>query len=347
MKKSTRPEVAIVILNYNGKKWFELFMPSVIATNYPNLKLIVADNGSTDDSLAYLKQHFPQVEILRLNQNHGFAKGYNEALKNNHSPYLVLLNSDVEVTPHWLTPIIELMEGDASIGACQPKILAQRAKEYFEHAGAAGGMMDAWGYPLCRGRILEVVEKDEGQYDQVGEIFWASGAAMVVRKPLYHDLQGFDADYFAHHEEIDLCWRIKRAGYKIMVQPESVVFHYGGGTLAYENPRKVFLNFRNSFYNIIKNEPALKLTWLIPLRLVLDGVAGLVFLLKGQGKSTLAIIKAHFSMYGHLPKLLKKRKKYNQLIQNICIGAPNMKGMLNKSIIWQFYVRGKRHFQDF
>ena len=345
--KKDAPEVAVVILNYNGKKWFEKFMPSVLKTEYSNSKIIVADNGSTDDSLEYLAFNFPEVSIIKLDQNHGFAKGYNEALKQVNSPYLVLLNSDVEVTPNWLTPMITLIEKDASIGAVQPKVLSQRSKEYFEHAGAAGGMMDKWGYPFCIGRIFDKVEKDLGQYDQVSEIFWASGAAMLVKNQLYKQLEGFDADYFAHQEEIDLCWRIKRAGYKVMVQPESVVFHYGGGTLDYQNPKKVYLNFRNSFYSIIKNEPSGKLMWLIPLRLVLDGVAGLMFLLKGQFKNMTAILKAHFSMYRNYPKLLKKKKHYNELIQKVSISStPNKTGILDKSIIWQYYVRQKKVFKD-
>ncbi len=345
--KKDAPEVAVVILNYNGKKWFEKFMPSVLKTEYSNSKIIVADNGSTDDSLEYLAFNFPEVSIIKLDQNHGFAKGYNEALKQVNSPYLVLLNSDVEVTPNWLTPMITLIEKDASIGAVQPKVLSQRSKEYFEHAGAAGGMMDKWGYPFCIGRIFDKVEKDLGQYDQVSEIFWASGAAMLVKNQLYKQLEGFDADYFAHQEEIDLCWRIKRAGYKVMVQPESVVFHYGGGTLDYQNPKKVYLNFRNSFYSIIKNEPFGKLMWLIPLRLVLDGVAGLMFLLKGQFKNMTAILKAHFSMYRNYPKLLKKKKHYNELIQKVSISStPNKTGILDKSIIWQYYVRQKKVFKD-
>lgn len=341
------PEVAIVILNYNGRKWFEQFIPSVLQTQYEQLKIIVADNASTDDSLLYLEEHFPSIEIIRLSENHGFAKGYNEALKEVDSPYLVLLNSDVEVPQNWLAPIIDLMETDDQIAACQPKILAQRNKAYFEHAGAAGGMMDLLAYPFCKGRILEEVEQDEGQYDEISEIFWASGAAMVIRNHLYKKLEGFDEDYFAHQEEIDLCWRLKRAGFKIMVHPGTQVYHYGGGTLDYENPRKVFLNFRNSFYSIIKNEPLGKLCWLVPTRLLLDGLAGLVFLLKGQFKNVFAIIQAHFSMYGNIGMVLRKRKHYAKLIQAIRLTpSPNMAGRISKSIIWQYYIRGKKHFKD-
>ncbi len=341
------PEVAVVILNYNGRKWFEKFLPSLLQSTYPHTKFIVADNGSSDDSLDYLRQHFPQVDILELHKNYGFAKGYNKALKQIEAPYYVLLNSDVELTADWLNPIIDLMEQDHTIGICQPKILAQRAKEYFEHAGAAGGMMDKWGYPFCKGRLFDTIEKDQGQYDELSEIFWASGAAFVIRSQLYHQLEGFDEHYFAHHEEIDLCWRIKRAGYKVMVQTQSKVYHYGGGTLDYQNPRKVYLNFRNSFYNIIKNESRVKLFWLIPLRLILDGIAGLMFLSKGQIKNVWAIIRAHLSMYRNFGKMLRQRKHYNALIQKASISAvPNQNGIINKSIIWQYYMLRKKHFKD-
>jgi riboflavin kinase/FMN adenylyltransferase len=341
------PKVAVVILNYNGQDWLEKFMPALVTTQYKNLEIIVADNCSTDNSLEYLSNYFPAIKIIKLYQNYGYAKGYNEALKKVDAPYLILLNSDVEVTPDWVLPIVQLMEKDPSIGACQPKILAQRNKEYFEYAGAAGGMIDKWGYPFCRGRIFDLVEKDTGQYNQPIEIFWASGAALVIRNLLFQQLEGFDENYLAHHEEIDLCWRLKRAGYKIMVQPQSVVYHYGGGTLGYGNPRKVYLNFRNSFYSIIKNEPAKKIIWLFPLRLLLDGVAGLMFLFKGQLSSMTAILKAHFSVYTNLGTLIKKRKRYNDLIQKVSISpTPNKVGILNKSIIWQYYIRRKKHFKD-
>ncbi|MFT5167612.1 MAG: riboflavin kinase/FMN adenylyltransferase [Saprospiraceae bacterium] len=346
-KQDDLPKVSAVILNYNGKDWLKKFLPALVASEYRNLEIIVADNGSTDDSLEYLASYFPDISIIKLYQNYGFAKGYNKALKKVDTPYLILLNSDVEVDPGWILPIVELMEKDTTIGACQPKIMAQLDKEYFEYAGAAGGMIDKWGFPFCRGRIFDTLEKDKGQYNKSIEIFWASGAALFIRNQLFQQLEGFDEDYLAHHEEIDLCWRLKRAGYKIMVQPTSVVFHYGGGTLDYGNPRKVYLNFRNSFYSIIKNETAKKLFWLFPLRLVLDGVAGLMFLVKGQFSSFTAILKAHFSVYSSLGRLLKKRKHYNDLIQKVSISpTPNKVGILNKSIIWQYYIRRKKHFKD-
>ena len=258
-----------------------------------------------------------------------------------------MLNSDVEVTPDWLSPIIELMEEDATIAACQPKILAYHQKNKFEHAGAAGGYMDTLGYPLCRGRILEYCEEDKGQYDTTEEIFWASGAALVIRGDLYHAIGGLDGDYFAHMEEIDLCWRLKKAGYKIVIQPKSVVYHVGGGTLAYQSPRKTFLNFRNSLATLLKNERVGKLCWLIPTRLVLDGIAGMMFLSKGQFKNIIQIIKAHFSFYGRIPSLLKKRRRNKELIEKIKIAPTNKIGRLGSSMIWKYYLEGKKTFESY
>ncbi len=338
------PEVAVVILNYNGRDLLEKFIPSVIASAYPNIRIIVADNGSTDDSLEYLAR-FSEVEILELKENHGFAKGYNLALSQIDSPYQVLLNSDVKVSPGWLQPLVTAMEEDLNLGVCQPKVRAFHEPSFFEYAGAAGGMIDVWGYPFCRGRIFDTLEEDKGQYETDQEIFWASGAAFMIRRSLYEQLEGLDADYFAHHEEIDLCWRIKRAGYKIKAIPSSVVYHVGGGTLDYGNERKVFLNFRNSLYNLIKNESPSKLLWLIPWRLVLDGIAGIMFILKGQFKSCLAIIQAHFAMYKNYSKMKRKRRHYDDLIQKVSISpSPNLTGMYSKSIIWQYYIRRKKTY---
>lgn len=258
----------------------------------------------------------------------------------------MLLNSDVEVTSDWLEPIIELMEQDKTIAACQPKVLAYHRKNTFEYAGAAGGFMDVLGYPFCRGRIMDNCEEDQGQYNSMEEIFWATGAAMVIRSELYHAVGGLDADYFAHMEEIDLCWRLKKAGYKIVVQPASVVYHVGGGTLTYQSPRKTYLNFRNSLATIFKNESVGKLTWLIPTRLVLDGVAGLQFLMKGEIAHTWHIIKAHFSFYGSLPSLFKKRKQYQQLIEKSRIGPERKIGQIRGSMIWKYYLQRKKTYGE-
>ena len=340
------PEVAIVILNYNGAEFLRQFLPSVKASTYPNAKIIVADNGSTDQSAKLFEEEFSDVEFLDLGNNHGFAKGYNEALKQIESNYYILLNSDVEVTPGWIEPIIELMERDPSIGACQPKIRSFEQKEYFEYAGASGGWLDKHGYPFCRGRIFAVTEKDQGQYDNTQEIFWATGAAFVVRAKLFHEIGGFDPDYFAHSEEIDLCWRIKRAGYKIMVRLRSVVYHVGGGTLQYQSPNKTFLNFRNSLYTLLKNEEASRLLWLIPLRFILDGMAGVLFLFQGKFAHISAIIKAHWQFIPRFSKLLKKRRFYNEIIQKISVNSPNYSGRYNGSIVWQYFALGKQYFKN-
>jgi len=346
-KKEEWPSVAVVILNYNGRKHLEEFLPSVVKASYPNQQIHIADNGSTDDSLAFLRQHYPALQLHELQENHGFAKGYNEAMKLVDADYFVLLNSDVEVAENWLEPVIELMEQDATIGACQPKVMAYLEKNKFEHAGAAGGWMDHWGYPFCRGRVFDHIEEDEGQYDEVEEIFWATGAAMFVRPRLYRELGGFDPDFFAHLEEIDLCWRIKRAGYKIMAQPKSVVYHLGGGTLQYDNPHKTYLNFRNSLFTLVKNEPLSKLLWLIPLRLVLDGVAGALFLVQRRFSHISSILKAHGSFYMNFRKMRKKRRQSEDQIRKVQISEEmNTTGIYPHSVVWQYYGRSKKRFKD-
>jgi len=340
------PSVAVAILNYNGKHFLKDFLPSVVQSSYPNVSVHVIDNKSTDDSLAFLKKNYKDVFVYELNENYGFAGGYNEGLKRIIGvDYLVLLNSDVEVTEGWIDPIIELMEFDKTIAACQPKVLQYANKNQFEHAGAAGGWIDHLGYPFCRGRLFDTVEIDKGQYDNAEEVFWASGAAMFIRGDLFHRIGGFDATFFAHLEEIDLCWRLKRAGYKIMVEPKSVVYHVGGGTLGYENPRKVFLNFRNNLAMLLKNESGSKLIWLIPYRLILDGVAGIMFLLKGKWGHAKAIIQAHFAFYGSYSAIKKQKRNYDERIEKISISpTPNTKGIFQKSIVWQYYLRGRKLF---
>ncbi|HHS95284.1 MAG TPA: glycosyltransferase family 2 protein, partial [Phaeodactylibacter sp.] len=261
--------------------------------------------------------------------------------------YFVLLNSDVEVSPQWLEPMVEAMEADRSIAACQPKILSEKKRDYFEHAGAAGGWLDCLYYPFCRGRVFHLTEKDEGQYDHSEEIFWASGAAMICRAKLFLDIGGFDDFFFAHMEEIDLCWRIKRAGYRIMSIPQSVVYHVGGGTLDYDNPRKVFLNFRNSLFMIFKNKSMRTLWWLFFVRLSLDGLAGILFLTEGKWKNILAILKAHFAFYRAIPQLRKRAKSERELIERVSISKEmNTKGILDKSIVLGFYLQGRRRFGE-
>jgi riboflavin kinase/FMN adenylyltransferase len=361
------PRVAIVILNWNTPQYLKLFLPSVCGSRYGNFEVFVADNGSTDNSVETVRElnlegipaamGVDRVRVVELKENHGFAKGYNEALKSEKLrvrsvevpkgyDYYVLLNSDCRVSQGWLTPIINMMEADKTIAAAQPKVLSYNKKRKFEYAGASGGWMDALGYPFSRGRVFDFVEKDRKQYDDEAEIFWASGAAMVVRADLWHRFGGFDEDFWAHMEEIDVCWRMKRAGYKVMVQPKGVVRHVGGGTMDYMSPRKTYLNFRNSLYAILKNEPASKLLWLIPTRLLLDGVAGAKFLFGGQYKHTLSILKAHFSFYGNFFYFLKKRKQTAQIIENERIAPSNTAGILRGSIVWQYYVNKKKTFTE-
>lgn len=337
-------EVVIVVLNYNTRAHLETFLPSILAYS-PGARVVVADNGSPDDSLAMLERRFPQVDVLPLGRNFGFAQGYNEALARiEGAAFFVILNSDVEVTPGWLEPVVAAMRADERIGVAQPKILAWRDKGRFEYAGAAGGWIDALGYPFCRGRIFSHCEEDRGQYDAPQECFWAAGAAFFVRADLYRCMGGFDGDYFAHNEEIDLCWRLKRAGYSVWCFPQSVVYHLGGGTLEYENPRKVFLNFRNSLFTLLKNERGATLLWLIPMRLVLDGVAAVRFLLKGQWRAIGAIVQAHLSFYRNFQKTWRKRRQMGALVASQRIGAPNRRGVYVGSIVFDYYVRRIRRF---
>ncbi len=341
------PEVAVVILNYNGRAHLEHFLGSVIGSNYPHQRVIVADNGSTDGSLDFVAEQFPEVERMDLGRNYGFAEGYNQALKRVPSEYLVLLNSDVEVTSDWLQPIIELMERDRSIAAAQPKILSLNERNRFEYAGACGGWMDALGYPFCRGRIFAETEEDNGQYDDVADVFWAGGAAFVIRKELFENFDGFDGSFFAHSEEIDLCWRLKRAGFRIVAQPRSVVYHLGGGTLAYNTPRKTYLNFRNSLYTIIRNEPAGRLYWLFPLRLVMDGLAALLFLSQGKWPHILSVLHAHLSVYGAWAALMRKRRAARRRVEQYRIRPQaDSSGRYPGSIVWQYYARNVHRFQD-
>ena len=366
------PKVAVVILNYNGRGYLEQFLPAVLGSLYPNMELYVADNGSSDDSIDFLMSwgfelFVPTADnplpppshaslripkyIIKLAENYGFAEGYNLALKSfKHVDYFVLLSSDVEVTPDWIDPIIKLMESDASIAAVQPKIKMFANKELFEHAGASGGFIDHWGYPFCRGRIFGELEVDSGQYEDNREIFWASGAAMFVRANLYNAIGGLDGDFFAHMEEIDFCWRIKRAGYRVMVCPSSTVYHVGGGTLPAYNPRKEYLNFRNSLTTLLKNKETFwSVLGSIFVRLMLDGVAAIQFLSKGKFKSIGAIIRAHWHFFMSIPKHWKKRKDIANRIAIIALDKPpksNMLGMLRGSIVWLHFIKKKKKFDN-
>lgn len=286
------PAVAVVILNYNGKDYLERFLPGVVSMS-PEAGVWVVDNASTDHSVAFLQQHHPGVELVQLPENLGYAGGYYEGLKQIPADYYVLLNSDVEVTEGWLPPMIRLLESDPQIAACQPKILSHHLRDTFEYAGAAGGFIDVLAYPFCRGRVFGTLEKDLGQYDDELEIFWATGACLFVRAAAYHHAGGLDPSFFAHFEELDLCWRLKMAGYRIFYQGHSRVYHVGGGTLSSQSPHKTYLNFRNSSLLLLKNEVRKALWWKIPLKFTLDFLVLIGYLLKGEPANAKAIHKAH------------------------------------------------------
>ena len=338
----SHPRTAIVILNWNGAKLLQQFLPSVIRCSKNDLTdIVIADNGSTDNSLQILQQNFPEVKILDLKQNYGFARGYNEALKLIDADYFVVLNSDVEVTEGWLNKPIQIMESDPTIAAVQPKILSYNQKTHFEYAGAAGGYIDRFGYPFCRGRIFNEVEEDRGQYNDSVDIFWATGACMFVRSKYFHEVGGFDADFWAHMEEIDLCWRFKNHGYRIVFTPESTVYHVGGGTLSYDNPQKLLLNFRNNLWLLYKNLPDNQLLHILSIRMILDGVAAFKLLSEFNFNGIKSVLKAHYHFYKSLSALREKRK----LIWRDSINAvPTEK--LPKSIVFQFYLRKRKTFGE-
>ncbi len=346
-KKKEWPRVAVVLLNYNTKGLLHQLLPSVLAADYPNQEVYVADNGSSDGSAELVRDQFPEVQIIELPENYGYAGGYNRALEHVDADYYVLLNTDVEVAPGWLTQLIKEMDKDPKAAAAQPKILDYHRRDHFEYAGAAGGWMDSLGYPFCRGRIFGTVEKDEGQYDKNQTLFWASGAAFCVRAALFRQLGGFDPRYFAHLEEIDLCWRMKRAGYKILAVPQSVVYHMGGGTLDYHSPRKTYLNFRNSLITLWKNEPVSKLLWLLPLRLVMDGLAGMLFMVQGKKGHIFSVINAHWHFYPIMGAIWKDRRHYEELIQKVSIhGKMETSGIYKGSVVWAYFVKARRYFKS-
>ncbi len=301
-------KTAVVILNWNGKDLMEKFLPSVTGFS-PQADIWVIDNASTDDSIKFLPENYPEIKMVQLDKNYGFAGGYNRGLKNINYEYLVLLNSDIEVTENWLEPLIFHLENNPKTAVLQPKIKDYKDKKMFEYAGAAGGYLDFFGYPYCDGRLLFTVEQDKGQYEKEKEIFWASGACFVIRKNVFDKFKGFDESYFAHQEEIDLCWRIKNHDYQIKYIPKSTVYHLGGASLDSQNPFKTYLNFRNSLLNLLKNLPTINLFPVIFSRLLLDGLAGIVFIFQGKPKHTWAVVKAHFGFYKRIPSAWKKRSK--------------------------------------
>lgn len=327
-------KIAVVILNWNGVKLLEQFLPSVMSYS-PEATIYLADNASTDSSIEFVKTNYPDIKIIQNEGNFGYAQGYNVALKYVEEPYFCLLNSDVEVTENWLKPILAIFEKEKNVAIIQPKILDFKNKSLFEYAGAAGGFIDKYGYPYCRGRIFETVEKDNGQYNDFSEIFWASGACFFIRKEVFNQLGGFDESFFAHQEEIDLCWRSKNAGYKTYYTFQSIIYHVGGATLKESNPKKTFLNFRNSLLMLVKNLPEGKIIPIIFTRLFLDGIAGIQFIIKGKFSHCWAIIKAHFHFYHLLNKYLKKRTN-NQTESYF----------KTNSIVYNYFIKGGKVFDE-
>ncbi|NND53173.1 MAG: glycosyltransferase family 2 protein [Flavobacteriaceae bacterium] len=327
--------IAVVILNWNGKGLLQQFLPSVIEFS-PEAQIILADNASTDDSINYVETHFPHVRIIRNRTNGGFAKGYNDALKHVDADIICLLNNDVEVTQNWLDPIISRFSQESDTAIIQPKICDLKNKDHFEYAGAGGGFIDKYGFPYCRGRLFETLEKDQGQYDDFTEIFWASGACLFIRKNTFDQLEGFDESFFAHMEEIDLCWRVFNSGGRIKYEGQSVIYHLGGATLSNTNPKKTYLNFKNSLFMLVKNLPSGKVFPVLFIRLMLDGLASLKFLLDGMPLHFLAVLRSHITFFLNLPKLIRTRK-----------GHTNRNNYYHRtSIVWSYFVNKKRTFDS-
>jgi GT2 family glycosyltransferase len=335
-------KIAIVILNWNGSSLLAKFLPSVMEHSQgENISVIIADNGSTDDSIVLVEKQFPEASVIRLSENYGFARGYNEALRLVEADYFVILNSDVEVTPGWISPCIDRMEANKTIAAVQPKIRSYSDRNMFEYAGATGGFIDRYGYPFCRGRLLNVIEADLGQYDNATPIFWATGACMFVRAEVFKESGGFDPDFWAHMEEIDLCWRIKNRGYSVWYEPNSVVYHLGGGTLTYNSPKKIYLNFRNNLLMLLKNLPTGKVFKFLFLRMILDGIAAIKFLAGFNFYAFVAVVKAHIYFYSNLSKFAKKRKQLLPLVT-----CNRHAEMYQHSLMLRFFIQNRKKFSE-
>lgn len=335
-------KTAIVILNWNGIEFLKRFLPGVIMnSSATDTYIYIADNGSNDGSAEWIAENYPVVRLIRLDSNYGFAGGYNLALGKIEAEYFVLLNSDVEVTEGWIEPLVSFMDHNPDTAACQPKILSWSKRNFFEYAGAAGGYIDRMGYPFCRGRILNITEEDKGQYEDDADIFWSTGACMIIRSDAWKKCGGFDKDFFAHMEEIDLCWRLHNKGYRICCIPRSKVYHVGGGSLPYNSPRKTFLNFRNSLFMLYKNLPDMGFGMKMLSRMILDGIAAIFFLVKGEIHSFAAVWKAHMDFYRSLPELKEKRKII------LRSGRADFSGLImNKSLVIEFYLRRHRSFES-
>lgn len=334
--------VTVILLNWNGKKFLQDFLPSVVAnSNYRDTEIIIADNHSDDGSVEFLTQTYPGIRLIRFDKNLGFAGGYQKALEQIQSRYFVLLNTDVKVTENWLRPLIDTMENDNSIGACMPKIKSSDRPDCFEYAGASGGFIDTFGYPFCRGRILGTIERDTGQYDDSRRVFWASGACLAVRSSSYFKAGGLDDLFFAHMEEIDLCWRLQNLGQFVYCLPRSVVYHVGGGSLPNNNPRKIYLNYRNNLYLLFKNLSSGRLLPVIFTRMLMDVVSAFVYLFQGSVSFSFAVVKAHFDFYCHIPVLVRKRKLIGSKA-----GTAKLPGIYHGSIVFDYFFRKKRFFSQ-
>ena len=328
-------KLAIVILNWNGQKFLERFLPVLLRFSPSYSEVIIADNNSSDNSVEFLQTNYPSLKIIQNPTNGGFSKGYNDALKQIEAEYYCLLNSDVEVTENWIEPIVSLLDNHSNVAVVQPKLLSYNNKNHFEYAGACGGFLDHLGYPFCRGRVFESLEEDKGQYDSAMEVFWATGAALFVRSSIYHQLNGLDEDFFAHMEEIDFCWRVKNLGYTIMVEPKSVIYHVGGGTLPKNSAKKTYLNFRNNMFLLIKNLPKEKIFPIFLIRFPLDMIAAMFFLFQGHWKDTCAVFHAQFSFLRQFRKMKNKRTVINKLVY---------KQTFQKSIVFEHYIKKKKKF---
>lgn len=337
----TRTDTAVVVLSYNGKKYHESFFPLLIAESKDQYDVILIDNASTDDTATYVKQYFPSVHIIQLPENKGFTGGYAAGIEQIDSKYLILLSADFEVSEFWFEPLHAFMEKQKDAAVVQPKIRYQKEKHLFEYAGAAGGFIDGLGYPFCRGRLFFTLEEDKGQYDQAIECFWASGGCFMIRTGLFKEFGGLESDFFAHMEEIDLCWRLKNAGHKIYCVPESTVFHVGGSVISYGSPQKAFLNFRNGLFMMLKNLSGRELFWKLFVRMSLDGVAAVKALLSGKPAEFWAILKSHIYFYKGLPVFWKKRKEAQKQISQ-----RNKVGIYRRSIVWDYFIKGKKQFSE-
>ena len=335
------PKVAVVILNWNGKELLSRFIPPLLKSNPEWSEIIVVDNNSSDDSISFLRNTFPGIRIIQNSANAGYAGGYNSALKQVKAEYYVLLNSDVEVTGNWLEPVIAQMDADPAVAAAQPKVMSYHRRDEFEYAGAAGGFIDKYGYPFCRGRIFNSFEKDSGQYNDMREIFWATGACLFVRSEMYHSAGGLDEDFFAHMEEIDLCWRLKNRGYKILFVPTATIYHMGGETLNKVNPEKTYLNFRNNLLLLFRNHAG---EWFVAkffIRMLMDGIAAFKFLFDGGPSHFVAVLRAHINFYSQMGKVLAKRKAEKPFVKKFASSC-----VYRKSIVWEYFIKGKKKFSD-